>query len=81
MVRKKSKQQITNAALAAFCKMKALELYSPAWWSAHDVLWDETSAKLWEWPCIIAPDETKPDGPEQARYRQLERALRERNYS
>jgi hypothetical protein len=66
-INRQARQRITPVAVEAFRKMKAARERCVCddeeceacdeWWTLHQTLHRELSAKPWEFPCIVSPDE------------------------
>ena len=51
----------TPAALTAFRKLVALEVWkSAAWWDQHQIIYEELRCMPHEWPCIEHPNAVIP---------------------
>ena len=60
-MKRRTQQQFSPAVIAAFRKLVELEWESEAWWDQHQIIFENTDAHLFEWPCIRHPaDEISP---------------------
>jgi hypothetical protein len=79
-IKHQSHAVVTDTAISAFATMLKLDEDDEEWWLAHDTVWREMKAKLWEWPCVRRPDDPEnPVGTEEKRWVLLEDALAERD--
>lgn len=58
-----TRTRITAAARRIFRKMQATKDRADWWWSLQGDLHDELSAKPWQWPCVIGPNEETTSVP------------------